>query len=86
MYLQLAIDSRDTFQVALSGGDVERRVSVHVHWGEGAASVQHQLGYIHAPRIRCPVETHIQLLEGKRGLFKVITWNISIQLHLFCLC
>lgn len=55
----LDIDSRNTFQVSLSGGDMERRVSVHVNWGEGTASVQHQLCYIHIPCICCPVETHI---------------------------
>lgn len=75
MRLQLVIDidSRNTFQVALSGGDVEWRVSVHVHRGEGAARVQHQLCYIYVPCIRRPVETHVQLLRGKTGLFKVIT-------------
>lgn len=66
MRLQLVIDidSRNTFQVALSGGDVERRVSVHVNRGKGTARVQHQLCYIHIPCIRRPVETHVQLLKG----------------------
>lgn len=68
MRLQLDIDSRNTFQVALPGGDVERRVSVHVNCGEGAAGVQHQLRYIHAPCIRRPVETHVQLLKRETGM------------------
>lgn len=65
--------SRDTVQVSLSGGDVERRVSVHVDGGQGTARVQHQLRYVHVAGIRSPVETHVQLLMGKEGLLKVIT-------------
>lgn len=59
------INSRNTFQVALSGSDVEWCVSVYVNRGEGAAGVQHQLCYIHISCIRRPVETNIQLLMGK---------------------
>lgn len=64
----LDFDLRDTFQVALPGGDVQRRVSVHVNCSERAASVQHQLCYIHTPCIRRPVETHIHLLKRNTGL------------------
>lgn len=59
------IHSRNTLQEAFSGGDVERCVSVHVNGGEGAASVQHQLCYVHVSCVRRPVEAHIQLLESK---------------------
>lgn len=59
--------SRDTFQVALSGSDVERRVTMHVNRGERTAGVQHQLCDIHISRIRCPVETDVHLLKGKVG-------------------
>lgn len=60
------INSRNTVQESLSGSDVERRVTMHVNRGEGTARVQHQLGYVHIPRIRRPVETHIQLLEERK--------------------
>lgn len=84
--LKLVTDSRNTFQITLSGGDVERRVSMHIDWGERAARVQHQLCYIHISCICRPVQTYIQLLRGKMGLFKVITWKIFMQLHSFCFC
>lgn len=77
MRLQLVVDSRNTLQVALPGGDVERRISVHVNCGEGAARVQHQLCYINAPCVRRPMETYIQLLRRETGLkSEVITLNI----------
>lgn len=62
-FVQFFVHSRDTLQVSLPGGDVQRRVSVHVHRRQGAAGVQHQLGDVHAASVRRPVETHVQLLE-----------------------
>lgn len=64
---QPLVHSRDTLQVALSGGDVQRRVSVHVHRRQGAAGVQHQLCDVHAAGVRRPMETYIQLLQGASG-------------------
>lgn len=68
MKLQFHINSRNTLQVALSGSNVEWCVSVHVHGRQGAASVQHQLGDVHAACVRRPVETHVQLLKRGTGL------------------
>lgn len=45
---------------------MQRGVAMRVDRAEGAASVEHQFGDVHAARVRRPVETHVELLKGRQ--------------------